>query len=84
MEEQNDLHAFDINECYTKEDKQDREEFMHLTGKAHLKRLRDSLRVERNDIVDAATTVTPFPTPPTSPEPKLPGPTDTVSTARRV
>lgn len=39
MEKQNAIHAYEINYCNTRGVKRDREEYMDLTRKAHLKRL---------------------------------------------
>lgn len=43
LEEQNALIAFSASECITEEDEKDRDEFMKLTRRMHLKRLRESL-----------------------------------------
>lgn len=42
-EEQNALQAFSINECITEEHKAERREFMELTRKSHLQRVRSSM-----------------------------------------
>lgn len=72
MVEKNDLHAFTINEYDKKEDKRDREEFISLTRKAHLKLFSDSLRVKSNDNFAAEIRLPPLPTPPPPPEPEPP------------
>lgn len=79
MEEANALRVFSLDECVTEEDKECRREFMDLTRKAHLKRLRES--ISQHEHLDTAPNPVPttpnqrapdIPVQPESPEPPCP------------
>lgn len=75
MEEANALQVFSPQNCESEQDRADRAEFLRLTRKAHLKRLRESL-LELN-ANDAILNLTVPPLPPQSHEPPLPAQTST-------